>query len=324
MRVQDLLAHIETVARPDLAASWDQSGIQIAGTAQHITKMAVTLDAVPATVTAALDWGAEFILTHHPLSLKPTLPSACDAYHRILRSTLEAGVWMYAAHTSLDAQPNGPVAWLADALGLQQRSVVSPSCTERARVYQIHGLSNGSGLEELPGVFDIRQTGTSEWEVTAWPQAEAAISALPARRVHVQEALHPCKVYGFGCAGRLATPVSAERFTEQVAALLNIRGWNEIGLRPETLSTVAYCPGSGADFASAAFGAGADVFLTGDVKYHQAQQVESLGWTLDVGHFSLEEHMMSSWAERLSEEFLDEHIAVAFFPGNNPLTLSTG
>jgi putative NIF3 family GTP cyclohydrolase 1 type 2 len=46
---------------------------------------------------------------------------------------------------------------------------------------------------------------------------------------------------------------------------------------------------------------GADVFVTGDVKYHEARDAEALGIALvDAGHFGTEVIMVSSVADRLA------------------------
>ena len=78
MRVADLIARIEAVADPARAASWDRSGVQIAGTAQTCARLAVTLDPLPDAVDEALAWGAEVVLAHHPLTLSPRLPDRLD------------------------------------------------------------------------------------------------------------------------------------------------------------------------------------------------------------------------------------------------------
>ncbi|MGM0645008.1 MAG: Nif3-like dinuclear metal center hexameric protein [Thermodesulfobacteriota bacterium] len=319
MRAQHLLEHIEALARPDLAASWDQSGVQIAGTADRVSKLAVALDPTIETVEAALQWGAEWVLAHHPLSLKPCLPGRRDTYHAVLQAVLGSGAWLYAAHTSLDVQPAGPVAWLAQALGLHAPRLVVPSSTENAWLFTLSGLEDPSPLETLPGVIEITACGPAQWEVTAWPRARSALSRLPAQRIQAQELLRPKAEYGFGCQGELRQPLAPEEFTTRLRELLPITAWTESGPRPERVSSVAYCPGSGGDFAPAAFTNGADVFLTGDVKYHQAQDLERRGWVLDVGHFSLEEQMMAHWATRLEQELADHGVTVRFFPGRDPL-----
>ena len=52
---------------------------------------------------------------------------------------------------------------------------------------------------------------------------------------------------------------------------------------------VALCPGSGGDLVFQAVAVGAQVYITGDLKYHQAVDASSLGLTvIDAGHYGTE------------------------------------
>lgn len=54
-----------------------------------------------------------------------------------------------------------------------------------------------------------------------------------------------------------------------------------------TVKRVALCGGSGSDFYQCAIQKGADVYLTGDVSYHVAQDMQKQGLTLiDIGHYA--------------------------------------
>lgn len=66
--------------------------------------------------------------------------------------------------------------------------------------------------------------------------------------------------------------------------LKTLRVVNNIGL--EKISKIAFCAGSGADFINEATQNGADVIVTGDVKYHIA--LESNVIIIDIGHFESE------------------------------------
>lgn len=127
MLLEEIVAAIETVAPLAAAAAWDCSGMQVAARRKEARRLAVCLDPVPAGIAAALEGGAECILSHHPLLLKARLPSEPDGYHEVLRLLLTADVPLYAAHTSLDVNPRGPAAWLADELGLSGRRILEPS-----------------------------------------------------------------------------------------------------------------------------------------------------------------------------------------------------
>lgn len=81
------------------------------------------------------------------------------------------------------------------------------------------------------------------------------------------------------------------------------------------LRRIAYCPGSGASLMRAAAEARADIFITGDVKHHDA--LDAPLPLLDVGHHPLEEEMTRRFAALLDTELQGVH--VAFLPSVNPL-----
>jgi putative NIF3 family GTP cyclohydrolase 1 type 2 len=94
-----------------------------------------------------------------------------------------------------------------------------------------------------------------------------------------------------------------------------------VGQPPQRITRVAICPGSGASLGRAAFGRGAQVFITGDIKYHDAQALEPLGLTVDAGHFSLEEIMMRTWSEHLARELAPLGLHVHRIPGHDPIRM---
>jgi putative NIF3 family GTP cyclohydrolase 1 type 2 len=130
----------------------------------------------------------------------------------------------------------------------------------------------------------------------------------------------PAETYGYGCVGALPEPLPFAALLGRLAALLPRSFFPMAGEEPETVATLAYCPGSGADMAGRAFDAGADVYLTGDLKYHQALAVPPGKCILDVGHFSLEEVMLRRFAEDLAATLGAKGPAVRFFPGNDPFS----
>jgi putative NIF3 family GTP cyclohydrolase 1 type 2 len=60
---------------------------------------------------------------------------------------------------------------------------------------------------------------------------------------------------------------------------------------------------------------GADVLVTGDVKYHDAREAEALGLAIiDAGHFATERLMVSGLAARIKQEFTRLGAKVAVIP----------
>ena len=70
------------------------------------------------------------------------------------------------------------------------------------------------------------------------------------------------------------------------------------------IKRVGICGGAGSEFITKAKFLGADAFVTGDVKYHEAQSaIENRIHVVDAGHFATEFPIVHALAEKLKEEF---------------------
>ncbi len=95
--------------------------------------------------------------------------------------------------------------------------------------------------------------------------------------------------YGAGRLGELEETVSFLQFAEKVKSVLGLTALRLGGSFDSPVRKVAVCGGSGADFWQDALAAGADTFVTGDLKYHTAQDMLAAGLKfIDPGHFGTE------------------------------------
>lgn len=256
MELAEIIDAIEKIAPLRLAAPWDHSGVQVAAFRESAGRVAVLLDPTLEGLRAAVADRAEFVLAHHPLTMQPVFPDKAGEYLAVLQLLLSHDIPLYSAHTSLDASPRGPAAWLAEELRLSGIRVLEPT-----------GEENG----------------------------------LPV---------------GFGFVGELPETLGYEEFCRMLAGILGLDSWQVCGPKLERVGRVACCPGSGSSLAGEAVKAGADILITGDVKYHAA--LDAGIRILDVGHFCLEEEMMRRFAAQLQEIL---PVPVVFLPGRNPLLL---
>jgi putative NIF3 family GTP cyclohydrolase 1 type 2 len=157
---------------------------------------------------------------------------------------------------------------------------------------------------------------------SAWAGLEAAArAACPDLLLISRLALDsPAEEYGYGLVGELPEPMTVAALRERLWQLLPRTFFTQAGDEPERVATLAYCPGSGADMAPRAFAAGADVYLTGDLKYHQATAVPQGRLVMDVGHFALEEVMLRVFARELATALGPAGPQIRFFPGNDPFS----
>ena len=106
---------------------------------------------------------------------------------------------------------------------------------------------------------------------------------------------------GLGRIGELPAPLSLEDFAAFVKTHLELSALRVVCAGSHAVHRVALCGGSGAEFIGRAAAKGADVYVTGDVKYHDAERAVGLGiHVLDAGHFATEQPIVASLAARLS------------------------
>ncbi len=137
-------------------------------------------------------------------------------------------------------------------------------------------------------------------------------------------------IHHFGAIGSLKKAIS---FEECVDTLLKSMPFiqkedfrligNAQNVASKKIEKIAFCTGSGSKLYALAMQKKADIFITGDVKYHLALDVienKDAHQTilLDAGHFSLEEEMMRRFASKLSSTL---PIKVDFISSNNPFSI---
>lgn len=117
--------------------------------------------------------------------------------------------------------------------------------------------------------------------LAAHPYEEAAFDLYPL--------LNQGSIVGLGRIGNLPDQQSLAQFIDRVKCVLCTNSVNVVGEGNRIITKVAVCGGSGSELISKAAIAGADVIVTGDVKYHEAQDAAAAGIAIiDAGHFSTE------------------------------------
>ena len=130
----------------------------------------------------------------------------------------------------------------------------------------------------------------------AHPYEEPAIDVVPLRGAALGG--------GVGAVGDLPGPEPLADALERVRRALRPSWIRVAGPRRKTVRRVAIVGGSGAEFAGAAREAGADLYVTGDVKYHQALEAEAAGMPVaDIGHGSGERWILPEFRRVLRARF---------------------
>lgn len=128
--VADILKYIETIAPPYMKESWDNVGLLCGSRTKPVTKILVALDPFEHVCREAAQWGAELIVTHHPIIFQAMKSITEDtSIGRSILLLCSCGISAINAHTNLDCTPGGVNDVLAATLGLTNIQVLSPAGT---------------------------------------------------------------------------------------------------------------------------------------------------------------------------------------------------
>lgn len=108
---------------------------------------------------------------------------------------------------------------------------------------------------------------------------------------------------GFGAVGDLPEPVDAMEFLRTVKEKFNVGCIRHSQPPQEKVQRIAMIGGAGSEGMPVAVAAGADVFLTADIKYNSFFDAENRILLADIGHFESEVGVISLLHELLTKKF---------------------
>lgn len=183
----------------------------------------------------------------------------------------------------------------------------------------------------------IGQTGNNERVQEARLELSVPTQALDpvvyeVRRVHPYEEpaidiyslIHSTHNVGLGISGILPKRLSVVEVAQRIGSLLKGGPFRLVGKKSGPIQKVAVCAGSGASLLDAAVAAQAELYITGDIKYHDARNAESAGIrVLDVGHFAPEKYGLLKFGKLLERKFAGQGLKVelAYAKESDPFVL---
>ncbi|MGH3306909.1 MAG: Nif3-like dinuclear metal center hexameric protein [Nocardioides sp.] len=104
---------------PETADSWDAVGLVYGDPEAGVGKVLFAVDPAPEVAEEAAEWGADLLVVHHPLFLKPVYGfPATTPKGRTLSTLAGAGCSLLTAHTNADRAVDGVSEAMGRALGL--------------------------------------------------------------------------------------------------------------------------------------------------------------------------------------------------------------
>ena len=164
---------------------------------------------------------------------------------------------------------------------------------------------------KLEGVIPTALVGSAIAKIkSVHPSEEMAYD------VYALNVTMPDAQYGLGRMGQVPTPLKAVDYIKHVKKSLKIENARFVGSLDKTIKTVAIIGGSGASYIGPVKAKKVDLFITGDVGFHDAQDAQDMGLNvLDVGHHA--EYVMKEHVAAILNELFGE-IATASVISTEP------
>ncbi|MBK7433974.1 MAG: Nif3-like dinuclear metal center hexameric protein [Chitinophagaceae bacterium] len=108
---------------------------------------------------------------------------------------------------------------------------------------------------------------------------------------------------GSGILGDLESSLDEAGFLQKLKEVFGLTLVRHTGLRGKPVKRIAVCGGAGSFLTGAAIAAGADCYVTADLKYHEFFDANDRLLLADIGHFESEQFTTDLLFELLSEKF---------------------
>jgi len=319
VKVADLVRAMEAIAPPRLAAAWDNVGLLVGDEGAALPRVLLTVDCTREVLDEARRERCGAIVSYHPpifdAQRRFVAPSVAyeaaragvaiyaphtaldaadggtndvlaDALGMVERAPLRVTAAADGELKLVTFVPEGHVDAVSRAVFDAGAGTIGKytSCSFRAP-----GTGTFFGEEGASPV--VGQAGRLEHAAevrleTVVPigRVDAVVRALRAAHPYEEPAFDlvrlaaPPSARGFGRVGTVpATPLRA--LVDRVKAAVGASHVLVAGALERQVSRAAVCAGSGGDLLSDAIGAGADLFLTGELRHHDALRAVAAGLT---------------------------------------------
>lgn len=126
MRCEEVISYLSELAPFEYAEKWDNVGLLVGSFDKEIQKVYIAVDADDAAVLEACEWGADLLLTHHPLIFSPLKRVVTsDFIGKRISTLIKNDTCLVAMHTNFDIM--GMADEAADRLNLKHIDVLQLS-----------------------------------------------------------------------------------------------------------------------------------------------------------------------------------------------------
>ena len=351
MKVKNLLNNLDKIAPFFLQESFDNSGIQFADLDAPVTKILLSLDLTQNILDEAIEKKANLIIAHHPLlfsPLKQITKQKNPLLYQVITAQInllamhtnydlaESGLNDYVANL-LGIKKISPLQDSSEKIfkfavyaPVKHADKVSRAIFDAGAgkignytetSFNIAGQGTFKPMEGTnPFIGKIGEKETVQEikieTVVAERDLESVVQAMKDTHPYEEPAFDVYELktkpsYGIGIFGEIDKEVEISKFSLEVKNKLQAYYIRLIKSNNRKIKRVALCTGAGGSLLEQVSRKKVDLYLTGDITYHDALRAKELGLNvLDIEHFDTEKFFVEAFYNQLIKLGIPKDILV--------------
>ena len=303
MKIKEVLNALEMFAPLPLQDDFDNAGLQVGLTDAEVTGALLCLDVTEAVVNEAVALGYNLIISHHPLIFKGYKSVSGKNYvERCIINAIKNEIVIYSMHTNLDNAFQGVNYKIAEKIGLKNVCILDTKenmlmkLVTYVPVKYAENVRNAlfdSGCGCIGNYdscsYNTEGMGTFRAGKNTHPFCGEQGSLHEEKEIRI-ETVFPVYRQDDGIVGELEFQEPESDFLKRIKQLFEVGCVKHSRYNGRLIQKVALCGGAGAFLLPKAVKCHADVFITGEVKYHEYFNYENDILIAEIGHYESEQY----------------------------------
>lgn len=346
MKISEIASALESIAPLSLQEDYDNAGLLIGNPDVECIGILVSLDVTEAVIDEAVKTNCNLVVAHHPIIFRGIKKLNGKNYvERTVISAIKNNIAVYAIHTNLDNVLHGVNRMIAEKLGLQNCSTLSPKKATLQKLTTFAPVENADAVRNslfeagAGGIgkygecsFNVEGLGTFTATEGSHPfigkigekhqEKEIRIEVvfptfLQGKIIQSLKSVHPYEEVayyihslenvqddtGSGLVGDLADNITETQLFNGLRTSFHLSMIKHTPFLNKPVKKIAVCGGAGIFLLNNAIAAGAQVYITSDIKYHEFFDAEGKILLVDIGHYESEQFTIELLIELLQQKF---------------------
>ena len=310
MQIRDIIRFLQKIAPPVYQESYDNSGLIVGNAQAEVSGVLICLDSTEAIIDEAIRKGCNLVVAHHPIVFSGLKTLTGSNYvERTVIKAIKNDIAIYAIHTNLDnVYAKGVNEKFAEKIGLINTRILTPKKVKKLLEIWLPAqddllLKTLGSLGFTPLLNENRLSIPFDIGQKAHLMSLLKKHGINSDNYQIIASENSSKNIGSGMIGALTHPMPEMEFLQMLKKNMQAGCIRHTPLLGNSIKKVAICGGSGSFLLRHAIQNKADIFITGDFKYHEFFDAENKIIIADIGHFESEQFTIELLFEHLSNNF---------------------